>query len=221
MSARERFQKLRELKIKKNYTLIENKKELIKEYKRNRITKNNKTNKTKKSSSNQNHNGLNILKLKAEKELIELNLFTNEKNKNEYEKRKLLNYSIEDHENWTCNQKLKDENASNNFKLQNYNQLALQTYLKDVKKISLADSNSISALQGETTSDLLDGLSKNLISEDQRRMDSKRRKAEKESDNTFFTYINRKNKEFNQKLARDYAPYTKQTKDNFERGTAL
>ena len=217
MSARERFQKLKELKVKKNQIIIQNKKDLINEYKRNRIGKNQKT------VPNKNYiNNLNIQKLKSEKELIELNLSGNVKEKKEYEKRKQFNYSIEDHESWSNNQSVKQENISNSSKLQNYNQLALQTYLKDVQKISKTDINDKYITENEAKQPaMLDNLSKNLVREDKRKMGIKKKQLEREDDSNFSTYINRKNKEFNQKLARDYAPFTKQTKDNFERGTAL
>ena len=35
------------------------------------------------------------------------------------------------------------------------------------------------------------------------------------------TYINDKNKNFNQKLARSYGKYTKEIRDSFERGTMI
>ncbi|KAL6706513.1 Pre-mRNA-splicing factor SYF2 [Coniothyrium glycines] len=42
-----------------------------------------------------------------------------------------------------------------------------------------------------------------------------------EQDNGDVTYINQKNKQFNDKLARFYNKYTSEIRDNFERGTAI
>lgn len=47
----------------------------------------------------------------------------------------------------------------------------------------------------------------------------KRRK--KNDDDEMVSYINEKNKQFNQKLSRHYDKYTKDIRDAFERGTAL
>lgn len=49
----------------------------------------------------------------------------------------------------------------------------------------------------------------------------KQRRDRKGDDDPDVTYINDKNKQFNQKLARFYNKYTTETRDSFERGTAL
>jgi len=49
----------------------------------------------------------------------------------------------------------------------------------------------------------------------------KKRKNRGGDDDGDVTYINEKNKQFNQKLARFYNSYTKEIRENFERGTAL
>ena len=49
----------------------------------------------------------------------------------------------------------------------------------------------------------------------------KRRERGREPDDPDVTYINDKNKQFNQKLARFYNKYTTEIRDSFERGTAI
>ena len=53
---------------------------------------------------------------------------------------------------------------------------------------------------------------------DRRRNFSKTRVNEREGD---ITYINQKNKQFNDKLGRFYNRYTTEIRENFERGTAI
>ena len=49
----------------------------------------------------------------------------------------------------------------------------------------------------------------------------KRRERAKQPDDPDVTYINQKNKQFNQKLARFYDKYTTEIRESFERGTAI
>ncbi|KAI9672715.1 MAG: pre-mRNA-splicing factor syf2 [Alyxoria varia] len=49
----------------------------------------------------------------------------------------------------------------------------------------------------------------------------KRKERGKEDDDGDITFINEKNKQFNQKLARFYNKYTTEIRDSFERGTAI
>ncbi|KUL85778.1 hypothetical protein ZTR_07354 [Talaromyces verruculosus] len=49
----------------------------------------------------------------------------------------------------------------------------------------------------------------------------KKRRDRRGEEDADVTYINEKNKQFNQKLARFYDKYTKEIRDSFERGTAL
>ncbi|CRG83156.1 Pre-mRNA-splicing factor syf2 [Talaromyces islandicus] len=49
----------------------------------------------------------------------------------------------------------------------------------------------------------------------------KKRRDRRGDDDPDVTYINEKNKQFNQKLGRFYDKYTKEIRDSFERGTAL
>ncbi|KAK9480169.1 Pre-mRNA-splicing factor syf2 [Lipomyces japonicus] len=63
----------------------------------------------------------------------------------------------------------------------------------------------------------VDRLAASIRKADQQRM--KKRAKNKDEDDV--TYINDKNKKFNEKLSRYYDKYTKEIRDSFERGTAL
>jgi pre-mRNA-splicing factor SYF2 len=56
--------------------------------------------------------------------------------------------------------------------------------------------------------------------EEAKRLKNRGQRARKE-ENGDVTYINDKNKQFNEKLARFYNKYTSETRDSFERGTAM
>lgn len=57
--------------------------------------------------------------------------------------------------------------------------------------------------------------------EDQRLKKRRERQAKDNADDGDVTYINEKNKQFNQKLSRFYDKYTSDLRDSFERGTAI
>jgi len=61
--------------------------------------------------------------------------------------------------------------------------------------------------------------------EDQRKAEEarlkKQRERNKEGDDGDITYINAKNKQFNEKLGRFYNKYTAEIRDSFERGTMI
>ncbi|KAM0792496.1 hypothetical protein ACM66B_005168 [Microbotryomycetes sp. NB124-2] len=80
------------------------------------------------------------------------------------------------------------------------------------------DANSFVYADHKPSEDAIDRvISKINLDIDKRR---KRSRARKEDDGDI-TYINEKNKHFNKKLARYYDSVTQETRDSFERGTAL
>jgi pre-mRNA-splicing factor SYF2 len=57
---------------------------------------------------------------------------------------------------------------------------------------------------------------------DEARLKARAARARRDADDTGdVTHINHKNKQFNDKLARFYNKYTSETRDSFERGTAI
>ena len=79
-----------------------------------------------------------------------------------------------------------------------------------------ADEDSLGFVDNRPKKENVDQLVKDLERAEQGRM---RRKPGGEDEDV--TYINDKNKNFNQKLARAYGAYTKEIRDSFERGTMI
>ncbi|GAA6016634.1 hypothetical protein JCM11491_006026 [Sporobolomyces phaffii] len=81
------------------------------------------------------------------------------------------------------------------------------------------DANSFVYADHKPTEDQIDRVIGKLNSDlDKRQKRSRKRENEDQGD---ITWINEKNRMFNKKLARYYDDVTKETRDNFERGTAL
>ncbi|TGZ84266.1 SYF2-domain-containing protein [Ascodesmis nigricans] len=79
-----------------------------------------------------------------------------------------------------------------------------------------ADKDSLGFVENKPTKEAVDRLVKDL-----QKAEDKRMARRKETDDGDVSFINDKNKKFNAKLERAYGKYTKDIKDNFERGTAL
>ncbi|PWW76553.1 mRNA splicing factor SYF2, partial [Tuber magnatum] len=79
-----------------------------------------------------------------------------------------------------------------------------------------ADANSLGFIDNKPSKGAIDRLVGDLKKAEDARM--RRRKGGDEED---VTYINDKNKQFNQKLARYYNKYTGEIRDSFERGTMV
>ena len=63
---------------------------------------------------------------------------------------------------------------------------------------------------------------RNLANEMKRRIEKQKKKRDRlEFDGEDITWINQRNKKFNQKISRDYDKYTAEIRQNLERGTAL
>lgn len=90
----------------------------------------------------------------------------------------------------------------------------LDTYEKE-KETGLHQAPSFSH---KPTPEALDRLVNGLTKGDKQRM---KRRKQPGTDDQHATYISDKNKQFNEKLNRQYDKYTKEIRDNFERGTAL
>ncbi|GAA5878297.1 hypothetical protein JCM16303_002722 [Sporobolomyces ruberrimus] len=81
------------------------------------------------------------------------------------------------------------------------------------------DANSFVYADHKPTEDQIDRVIGKLNSDlDKRQKRSRKRENEDQGD---ITWINEKNRMFNKKLSRYYDDVTKETRDNFERGTAL
>ncbi|KFH49061.1 Pre-mRNA-splicing factor-like protein [Hapsidospora chrysogenum ATCC 11550] len=89
---------------------------------------------------------------------------------------------------------------------------------KDGSFYSTADSTSFA--QNKPDKAAVDRLVKDLQRADEQRL-KKRKERMAQGDDGDVTYINEKNKQFNQKLSRFYNKYTEDIRDSFERGTKI
>ncbi|RKP19351.1 SYF2-domain-containing protein [Rozella allomycis CSF55] len=153
------------------------------------------------------------------------------------ERLKMRKYTIEEIEKWNDKEKLRENQKDPGFS--DYRQMTIRKYEKLTSNIKpdLETYEKQKAVNGineyfETTNSLAyDAMSAEISSASVDRMVSdlnkqlekrekfskrKRHDAEKE-----VTYINSRNETFNKKIARNYDMYTKEIRENFERGTAL
>ncbi|KAK6501669.1 hypothetical protein TWF481_009498 [Arthrobotrys musiformis] len=79
-----------------------------------------------------------------------------------------------------------------------------------------ADGTSLAFVNNKPSRDAVERLVTDL-----KKADEVRKKRQKKGDDDDITYINDKNKQFNQKLARYYNKYTSEIRDSFERGTMI
>ncbi|KAI5781198.1 SYF2 splicing factor-domain-containing protein, partial [Geopyxis carbonaria] len=77
-----------------------------------------------------------------------------------------------------------------------------------------AEKDSLAFVENKPSKEAVDRLVSDLKKAEDQRM-----RKRKGGDDEDVTYINDKNKQFNQKLARAYGQYTKEIRDSFERGT--
>ena len=144
----------------------------------------------------------------------------------DYERLQNQKYSIEDVERWNQKQeekkKVKDDGftdfiqvASKSYhkKIRNHS-VNLEKYSESIKDLSVGDSE-ILAIHHVPSAQGLEQLA-NSVKETEK--SSKKRAVDESGDVTF---INNRNMHFNKKLARSYDAFTKEIRENLERGTAL
>ncbi|KAI4869523.1 SYF2 splicing factor [Hypoxylon rubiginosum] len=90
---------------------------------------------------------------------------------------------------------------------------------KDGSFYSTADSTSFA--QSRPDKAAVDRLVGDLQKAEETRLRKRRERMAQNGDDGDVTYINEKNKQFNQKLARFYNKYTAEIRDSFERGTMI
>ncbi|KOS21309.1 Pre-mRNA-splicing factor syf2 [Escovopsis weberi] len=90
---------------------------------------------------------------------------------------------------------------------------------KDGSFYSTADSTSF--IQNKPDKDAIDRLVKDLRKAEEIRLKKRKERMAQNGEDGDVTYINEKNKQFNQKLARFYNSYTSEIRDSFERGTMI
>ncbi|RYO74128.1 hypothetical protein DL766_005565 [Monosporascus sp. MC13-8B] len=90
---------------------------------------------------------------------------------------------------------------------------------RDGSFYSTADSTAF--VENKPDKAAVDRLVSDLKKAEEVRMRKRRERMAKNGDEGDVTYINEKNKQFNQKLSRFYNKYTADIRDSFERGTAI
>ncbi|KAJ2966478.1 hypothetical protein NUW58_g10651 [Xylaria curta] len=90
---------------------------------------------------------------------------------------------------------------------------------KDGSFYSTADSTTFHENKPDKAA--VDRLVEDLKRAEEARLRKRRERMAKNGDEGDITYINEKNKQFNQKLARFYNKYTAEIRDSFERGTRI
>ncbi|KAK9774298.1 putative SYF2 splicing factor-domain-containing protein [Seiridium cardinale] len=82
-------------------------------------------------------------------------------------------------------------------------------------------ANSTSFVDNKPNKAAVDRLVTEMRKAEENRLKKRRERMEKNGDDGDVTYINEKNKQFNQKLDRFYNKYTAEIRDSFERGTMI
>jgi len=90
---------------------------------------------------------------------------------------------------------------------------------KDGSFYSTSDSTAFAENKPDKAA--IDRLVEDLRRAEDQRLKKRRERMAKDGDDGDVTYINEKNKQFNQKLARFYNKYTADLRDSFERGTMI
>ncbi|KAK5990159.1 Pre-mRNA-splicing factor syf2 [Cladobotryum mycophilum] len=90
---------------------------------------------------------------------------------------------------------------------------------KDGSFYSTADSTTFT--QNRPDKEAIDRLVKDLERAEEMRLKKRKERMAKNGEDGDITYINEKNKQFNQKLSRFYNKYTAEIRDSFERGTMI
>ncbi|KAJ2609990.1 pre-mRNA-splicing factor SYF2, partial [Coemansia sp. RSA 1365] len=148
----------------------------------------------------------------------------------DYERTRFWDYSIEQVENYEEKKRKREANRERGFT--DYTQVNQRKYERDVAKLKpdlaayergKAESSTGPVLAiGEPHKPdprSVDKLVKSVEDQQKRRATLHKPSVEKEGEDV--SYINQRNARFNRKMNRAYDKYTKEIRDNFERGTAL
>ncbi|KAG5329781.1 SYF2 factor, partial [Acromyrmex charruanus] len=213
----EMLKRLKELHTKRNEARMQNHKEVVEEDKRNKLPTNWEARKRQAEWIMQDEAARNEAETKGE----------------DYERKKLLNIDATEAERIARKKKSK-QNPDPGFS--DYEQAAIRSYNRLVKNIKpnmetyeeakeklgpafYGDSNTILHGLHEDKKEAIDKMVTNLEKQIAKREKYSRRRMH--NDDADIDYINERNARFNQKLERFYGEYTRETKLNLERGTAI
>ncbi|KYN14350.1 PREDICTED: pre-mRNA-splicing factor Syf2 isoform X1 [Trachymyrmex cornetzi] len=211
------LKRLKELHTKRNEARMQNHKEVVEEDKRNKLPTNWEARKRQAEWIMQDEAARNEAEAKGE----------------DYERKKLLNIDATEAERIARKKKSK-QNPDPGFS--DYEQAAIRSYNRLVKNIKpnmetyeeakeklgpafYGDPNTILHGLHEDKKEAIDKMVTNLEKQIAKREKYSRRRMH--NDDADIDYINERNARFNQKLERFYGEYTRETKLNLERGTAI
>ncbi|KAG9019590.1 hypothetical protein FRB90_000054 [Tulasnella sp. 427] len=228
MTLEERKAKMQQLRAKMRSTLQANRKDLVDESAKAKVT------------------ARDLARQEKQRKLAETlrERIDAEEQGEDVDRKKNWDYTIEENDEWEKRQARKKRRS--NFEFNDYEDAARRRYKKDVDLLkpdleayqkqkeaaagsssqALAahqdlyrDANSLVYADHKPSEDAIDRVASKLNADiDRRRNFSKTRVNEKEGD---VTYINEANRVFNKKIERYYNKYTAEIRANFERGTAL
>ncbi|KAG9046535.1 hypothetical protein FS837_004234 [Tulasnella sp. UAMH 9824] len=228
MTMEDRQAKMQQLRAKMRSTLQANRKDLVEESAKAKVT------------------ARDVARQEKQRKLAETlrQRLDAEERGEDVDRKKNWEYTIEENDEWEKRQARKKRRS--NFEFNDYEDAARRRYKKDVDLLkpdleayqkqkeaaagsssqALAahqdlyrDANSLVYADHKPTEDAIDRVASKLNADiDRRRNFSKTRVNEKEGD---VTYINEANRVFNKKIERYYNKYTAEIRANFERGTAL
>lgn len=188
--------KLKELRKSRRKAKLANKKELHKEYE------------GKKKHAKE----IEALEKQQERAQDQLEQLEMESNGVDYTRVKNLNYSIEEDEEW--NKKTKRNLKKQDREFQNYKQMAERTYVKDIEAFDKLSSEEYSEEKKKYRQLLDEGLTeeqaivqlsdKNKLKRHLENIEAKERKTYKKRSKVTAGGINDKNRQFNEKLDREY-----------------
>ncbi|KAF9164307.1 hypothetical protein BGX21_009360 [Mortierella sp. AD011] len=228
----ERMEKLKGLRQKMNASKQANRADLMTEHQKSKINKREEAKKER-------------LREEAEKLMAKRDA---EEAGEDYERSQFWNYSAESVEKWNEKQEAKRIRMDNKFT--DWDQVNHKKYLKQVGELkpNLAaynakkeaamhtnedgelvvasdsgfyrDANSVAFLSDDKPDTLaVDRLAADVAKQIDARTRFSKRRAQRDDEDV--NYINDANRRFNQKISRFYDKYTKEIRDDFERGTAL
>merc|ERR1712000_519100 len=141
----------------------------------------------------------------------------------DFERKRAWDWTIEESEKWDKrikkNEAIEKAAASGGLEIVETEDGELVAVDKDGTFYSTADSTGF--VEHKPPKDAVDRLVKDLTEAEEARLKKRRERMAANGDEGDVTYINDKNKQFNQKLNRFYNKYTAEIRDSFERGTMI
>lgn len=211
----DRLERLKQLKARASESLHANRKEVYEEEKRRQIDEKERAR----------------LERKRDQAEFELAKLESKESGKDFERQRAWDWTVEEATRWDEREKQKRE-AVEKSSFSDYATSAHRAYEKDMKnfKVDMQEyqRKKQESQKSEPDEDDLGFMaqrpSKQAVArlvDSLKKGDEQRLKRRRKNDDEHVTYINEKNKQFNQKIARHYDKYTKEVRDNFERGTAL